>query len=90
MANFTNTVLYVGVTNDLMKRVWQHKNKFYPDSFTSRYQVNKLLYYENFGSAYQAITREKQIKAGSRIKKELLINQINVRWRDLSESFFFQ
>ncbi len=84
LANMNNTVLYTGVTNNLELRLEEHAKKINPKSFTSRYNVNKLVYYESFFLIGDAIAREKQIKAGSRKKKELLINRINSGWRDLS------
>lgn len=80
--NNTNTVLYTGITSDLRKRVYEHRNKL-ADGFTKRYNVSKLLYYEVFDSPVAAITREKQIKAGSRRKKIDLIEQNNAEWNDL-------
>ena len=85
MTNKTNTVLYTGVTNDLIRRVYEHKNKMFPNSFTSRYNINKLVYYAETTSIYSAIQREKQIKAGSRQKKIDLINDFNPTWKDLYE-----
>jgi putative endonuclease len=85
MANVRNTTLYVGVTSDLYSRVVEHKEKKYPKSFTARYNVTKLVYYEPFFSIVEAIAREKQLKAGSRAKKEKLINSINPSWKDLFE-----
>ena len=85
MTNKTNTVLYTGVTSNLLKRCYQHKNNARSDSFTSRYKLFKLVYYEGFHRIEQAIAREKQIKAGSREKKEELINQMNPNWKDLYE-----
>ena len=82
MANWSNTVLYTGMTGDLIGRVWQHKEKRIK-GFTSRYNVTKLVYYEVFATAYDAIAREKQIKAGSRQKKVDLINKVNPEWKDL-------
>lgn len=84
MANKHNSTLYVGVTSDLLKRVWEHKNNKFPNSFTARYQLHKLVYYEAFHSIEEAIAREKQIKAGSRGKKEELIDKINPTRKDLS------
>jgi putative endonuclease len=84
MTNKTNTVLYTGVTNNLPRRVYEHKEKI-GSKFTARYNVNKLVYYEVFQDAYSAIAREKQIKAGSRKKKLDLINGMNPDWRDLSD-----
>ena len=73
MSNEDCSTLYVGVTSDLYKRVWEHKNGKYPKSFTSKYTLHKLVYYEGFHSIEEAIAREKQIKGGSRIKKEKLL-----------------
>ncbi|MFH1187802.1 MAG: GIY-YIG nuclease family protein [bacterium] len=78
-----NTVLYVGVTNNIFKRESQHKEKINKKSFTARYNVNKVVYYETFNDIRDAITREKQIKAGSRRKKIDLINSMNPEWKDL-------
>jgi len=83
MTNDNNTVLYTGVTSDLKERINQHKSKKHPDSFSARYNVYKLVYYENFGSIDDAIKREKQIKGGSRGKKLELIKGSNPEWRDL-------
>ena len=83
MTNKTNTVLYTGVTSELLVRITQHRDKLNPKSFTARYQVWKLVYYEGFHSIEEAILREKQIKGGSREKKEKLINSINPEWKDL-------
>jgi len=82
MTNKRNTVLYTGVTNDLIRRVYEHKQKLI-EGFTKKYNIVKLVYYEIFGDCFSAIQREKQIKAGSRKKKEELINSINKDWRDL-------
>jgi putative endonuclease len=83
MTNNNNTTLYTGVTSDLKVRVYQHKNNFYPDSFSARYNLHKLVYYEAFNSIVDAIAREKQIKGGSRKKKEALIHGFNPEWKDL-------
>ena len=85
LSNKNNTVLYTGVTNNLKRRLEEHCLKLNPKSFTSKYNLNKLVYYESFFIIGDAIAREKQIKAGSRKKKELLINNINPEWNDLSE-----
>jgi len=85
MANKGNTVLYTGVTSDLLSRVMEHKEGQYPNSFTSRYSAKKLVYYEVFPSIEEAIDREKQIKGGSRKKKDELIRGMNPEWRDLFE-----
>ncbi|MEH2080795.1 MAG: GIY-YIG nuclease family protein [Nostoc sp.] len=82
MTNKYNTVLYTGVTNDLQRRVYEHKEKII-EGFTNKYNINKLVYYEVFEDAYTAISREKQIKAGSRQKKIDLVNSINQEWKDL-------
>ena len=83
MTNVNRTTLYVGVTSDLYSRVLDHREKVYPKSFTARYNLSVLIYYESFYSIEEAIAREKQIKAGSRLKKEMLINSINPEWKDL-------
>ena len=82
MANKSNTVLYTGVTNELKRRVYQHKEKQI-EGFTKRYNTTKLVYYEVFEDAYNAISREKQIKSGSRQKKIELISELNPKWEDL-------
>jgi len=82
LTNKNHTVLYTGVTSDLINRVIQHRNKLIK-GFTSKYNVNKLVYYEEVGDPEFAIQREKQIKAGSRKKKLDLINKMNPRWEDL-------
>ena len=84
MANRNNSVLYTGVTSDLKERVNQHKSKKHADSFSGRYNICKLVYYERHGSISDAIKREKQIKGGSRKKKTDLINGMNPGWIDLS------
>jgi putative endonuclease len=82
LTNERNTVLYTGVTSDLIARIYQHREKLVP-GFTNRYNVFKLVYYEWGYDAAGAIVREKQIKAGSRQKKIGLINGMNPEWRDL-------
>ncbi len=84
MANKNNTTLYVGVTANLVARVQEHQDKKYPNSFTARYNLDKLVYFESWAGIEEAILREKQIKGGSRKKKEDLINSINPKWEDLS------
>jgi putative endonuclease len=84
MTNKNNRVLYTGVTNDLKRRIYEHKEKFV-SGFTKKYNVSKLVYYEIFEDPGNAILREKQIKAGSRQKKIDLINTINKKWTDLYE-----
>ena len=84
MANIGNTTLYTGVTRDLTKRVFEHKEKLV-GGFTKKYKITKLVHYEICNDIESAITREKQIKAGSRQKKIELINSMNKEWRDLCE-----
>ena len=82
LANRHNSVLYTGVTNDLKRRVWEHREKR-GGGFTSRYNVNKLVYYEGTKDVKEAIAREKQIKGGSRRKKTDLVDGFNPGWQDL-------
>jgi putative endonuclease len=76
-------ILYTGVTSNLRGRVKEHKENKHPGSFTARYNIRKLVYFESFDSIVEAIKREKQIKAGSRKKKLYLINSSNPEWMDL-------
>jgi putative endonuclease len=85
ITNEYNTVLYLGVTSNLKNRLWEHKNKFYPRSFSARYNISKLVYFEFFTWINEAIAREKQLKGGSRQKKIDLINNLNPQWKDLSD-----
>ena len=78
-----NTVLYTGVTTNLRARIYQHKTKEYPHSFSARYNVDKLVYYEYHHYVSEAFDREKQIKSWKRDKKIRLINSFNPKWRDL-------
>ena len=87
LTNRDNTVLYTGVTNDLLRRLEEHKSKLDPKSFTARYNVTKLVFYEATTDVKAAIAREKQIKGGSRAKKKALINAMNPEWKDLTEDF---
>ena len=82
MTNDTNTVTYTGVTNDLIRRIYEHKNKLV-EGFTSRYKIIKLIYYEVSEDVESAILREKQIKSWSRKDKVALINTVNPDWHDL-------
>jgi len=82
MTNYTNQVIYAGVTKDIIRRIYEHKNKSIK-GFTSKYNVNKLVYFESFDDIKTAITREKQIKAGSRKKKIDLITLDNPQFNDL-------
>lgn len=82
ITNTRNTVLYTGVTGNLVARIYYHKNKSV-SSFSSKYNVEKLVYYEVYEDVKEAIKREKQIKAGSRKRKIDLINKFNPSWMDL-------
>ena len=82
LSNKKSTVIYTGMTNDLVRRVYQHKQG-QSESFTQRYRVNRLMYFESFADVRDALEREKQLKAGSRQKKLDLINSTNPEWRDL-------
>lgn len=82
MTNAHNKILYTGVTSDLKKRVWQHKEKTCK-GFTGKYNVDKLVYFESMEGIRRAIQREKQIKAGSRKKKIEMISAFNKKWEDL-------
>lgn len=85
MTNKNNTTLYTGVTSDLPKRIQQHKENYYQQNFTAKYNLHKLVYWESFQEIGDAIFREKQIKAGSRQDKLNLIFSINPEWRDLAD-----
>lgn len=85
LANPTNTVTYIGITNDLVRRVWEHKNKTVP-GFTSQYHIDKLVYFEQLTEARAAIEREKQIKGWRRSKKVALIETNNHEWKDIYSS----
>ena len=82
MTNVANTVLYTGITSNLQKRIYEHKEKLI-EGFTKKYHVTKLIYYEIFNDIESAILREKQIKGGSRKKKIDLIKSINPEFKDL-------
>ncbi|MBT4722464.1 GIY-YIG nuclease family protein [Candidatus Falkowbacteria bacterium] len=84
LASKRNGTLYIGVTSNLEQRVWQHKNKTFPDSFTSRYGVYNLVWYDRFDDIRSAIYREKQIKKWKRSWKIKLIEEENPNWNDLS------
>lgn len=85
MTNKSNSVIYTGVTSDLKKRVYEHKEKLV-EGFTKKYNVDKLVYYEVFDDIENAIIREKQIKGGSRAKKMALIEKSNPEFKDLYDS----
>jgi len=86
LTNKNHTTLYTGVTSDLFSRITDDREKKYWNSFTAKYNTYKLVYYETFHSIEEAITREKQIKGGSRKKKIVLINKFNPEWKDLFEN----
>jgi len=86
MTNQYNTVLYTGVTNNLARRVEEHKNKSVA-GFTTKYNITKLVYFEAFDNPASAIAREKQLKGGSRQKKLDLVSAANPRWQDLTDDF---
>ena len=88
MANKSKT-LYTGMTNNIHKRVYQHKNKVY-EGFTSKYNINKLVYFETTKDVNSAIIREKQIKGWNRQKKINLIESLNPEWKDLSEEWVLE
>jgi putative endonuclease len=85
LSSASKTTLYVGVTSDLYKRIFEHRNKVYPDSFSAKYNCIMLVYYAGFDRIEEAIAEEKRIKGGSRKQKDLLINDMNTQWRDLWE-----
>ena len=87
MASKKNGTLYIGVTNNLSRRVWEHKNKLI-ESFTSKYNINKLVYYENYNEVESAINREKVIKKWNRLWKINLIKKENPEWIDLYEKIY--
>ncbi len=83
LANWNNKVMYVGVTNNLERRIYEHKNKLIK-GFSEKYNVNKLVFFEETQDVTVAITREKEIKKWRRDKKNKLVNQTNPDWKDLS------
>ena len=84
LSNETNVCLYTGVTNDLVRRLYEHRTELDPKSFTARHHIHKLVYFEETADPSVAIEREKQIKSWSRKKKNRLIEQRNPQWADLS------
>ena len=87
LSNSTNVCLYTGVTNDLVRRLYEHRNERDPESFTAKYHVHKLVYFEETPDPYAAISREKQIKSWNRKRKNALIESLNPQWKDLSEGW---
>ncbi|TWJ04366.1 putative endonuclease [Mucilaginibacter frigoritolerans] len=81
--NKLHTVLYTGVTSDITGRIWEHKNKIHPNSFTAKYNCDKLVYYFFYSSIEEAIASEKAIKGGNRKYKKQLVESINPEWIDL-------
>ncbi|TVZ25592.1 putative endonuclease [Gillisia sp. Hel_I_86] len=88
ITNKNHTVLYTGVTSNLVKRIYQHKTKAYI-GFSSIYNCDQLVYFKEFSSIIEAISYEKKLKAGSRANKEKLINSLNPEWKDLSDGWVF-
>jgi len=87
LTNYTNKVMYIGMTNDLERRLYEHKNHLI-EGFTSRYNVTKLVYAEQMHDVRDAIDREKQLKGWSRAKKNALVESVNPEWRDLSLEWY--
>jgi putative endonuclease len=81
--NEQHTVLYTGVTSNLLTRIWDHKHKIYPKSFTAKYNCDILVYYFFYSTIEEAISAEKLIKGGNRQSKIDLVNTLNLAWRDL-------
>ncbi len=88
LTNWNNKVIYAGMTNDLVRRIYEHKNKVV-EGFTKKYNINKLVYYEETSDVYAAIAREKEIKKWRREKKNKLVESINPAWKDLSKDMEF-
>ena len=82
MTNRYSNVLYIGVTNDLVRRVWEHRNHLINDSFTARYHLTKLVYFEMTNDIHSAIAREKQMKSWNRARKNALVESQNPTWED--------
>ena len=83
LANSTNVTIYTGVTNDLVRRVYEHRHEADPKSFSARYKVHKLVYFEQTTDVRAALEREKQIKSWKRAKKNQLVESVNPAWRDM-------
>ena len=83
LANATNVAIYTGVTNNLIRRVWEHKENADPKSYTAKYHIHKLVYYEETTDVRIALEREKQIKDWNRKRKNQLVESMNPSWRDL-------
>ena len=87
MMNIHHTVLYTGMSGNIVERGWQHKHRLVK-GFTKRYNATKMVYAESYSNVHEAIAREKQIKRWTRKKKEKLINEVNPEWRDIYEESF--
>ena len=85
MSNRTHTTIYIGMTNNLLRRVDEHRNKLFPESFTAKYGIDRLVYFEATNDVNAAIQREKQLKSWSRKRKNALIESMNPEWDDLYE-----
>ena len=83
LTNSTNVAMYIGVTRDLARRVYEHRHGLEPESFTSRYEINKLVYFEETSDVEAALEREKQLKHWRRSKKNELVESMNPEWEDL-------
>ena len=86
LTNWDDSVLYIGVTSNLPRRLYEHRNHL-ADGFTKKYNIQKLVYFEQTNDVYSAISREKQLKRWSRSKKNALISRMNPQWKDLSEEW---
>ncbi len=86
LANDTNVAIYTGVTRNLVRRVYEHRHELAEGSFTARYKIHKLVYYEVAGDVRTAIEREKQIKSWSRARKNQCVESMNPQWKDLYDS----
>ena len=83
LANATNVTIYTGITRDLVRRVYEHRHEMDPSSFTARYKVHKLVYFEQTTDVKAALEREKQIKSWNRARKNALVESMNPAWQDL-------
>ena len=86
LTNWDDSVIYIGVTGNLERRLYEHKNKL-ADGFTKKYNVSKLVYFESTSDVYSALSREKQLKKWTRAKKNQLVETLNPEWKDLSMSW---
>ena len=86
LTNWNNKVMYIGVTNDLKRRLYEHKHQLV-EGFTKRYNVHKLVYYEQTNDVHSALQREKELKGWRRARKDALVESMNLTWADLSEGW---